>query len=631
LRPGRGWAPVGSWARLAEAAREAAAGASVVVLASFPGNRKGHAVLGHVTAGGGLRWVDPADGKVSEGEDLPESLKGIVAAWAVVVGPDGRVAEPGDWAFESTGVVSALVDAPRRHDVAAMGGEDERHGYILYLPGGVPVPAKTVLLQSPDGLVKIVSDNGSVWLGQDDAFYESLNAMWAAGVAPAETGSHYPGELGLSVPETVSVPWAVLEGEHGRRPDRAAVHARVRQVRRRLARAPRTRTRVMSGVELTHLFPDYRIMNELACDVRVIQLAGLFEGAPLLAHLSLGVPLGGGVLAVLKDLVRSNEPSSPVARPLRAAVRFGWQVATLYLKDATRAVVAVNDIPALALDWNVAAVSEVMALAFVQLEAILDYEAADTGIIKGRMAVVPRQSLYELWRALGEVLQGFFGRRAEDIAGLFVMAFLDLDPRYALRYNAQRGLPPQTEIDLLEVGRCDGGPSVGELFDEILRPAHNGRRIDPSEAFGIGPADTGGLDRTRDNVPGMPHSQVVLELRSFSRSKFDPAQRPGTAGLIDAEMLDQNIARLTDVARDGDAAAALAGRLGTRPEGQQVLYWLRTALGAPPGSDQERAVAFLLMAIRSYLRQYPEDETALERALQPAADHLAVPSLTTTY
>jgi hypothetical protein len=447
--------------------------------------------------------------------------------------------------------------------------------------------------------------------------------MTAAGVAPARTGSaNHPGQLKISVPETVTRPWGVLEGEEGRAPDPERVAARVRQVRRRFARAPLTRILPAAGVRLTDLFPDYEIMDPLAREVMAARLAGVFEGASLGVHLSLGTAVGGGVLAVLADLRASIHAELPQGRAVGAAVRFGWQVASLYLRDICGLEVPASVMPALALDWDVAAVTEVMALVFVQAEAVLGFEAQRAGLVKSRMAVVPRQSLHELGSELGPGPQGFFTRRAAGVEELFRAAYRDLNPDYARTYNATRGWPADTEIDLLEVGTDDGEISVGGLLDEILRPDPDGPRIDPDRVLGIEPADTGGLDRTRGDVPGLPPWLAVLELRMFSPPKYDPFDRPGTQVKIDAEMADQSIARLTGVARDGDASAGLAGRLAASPEGQWVLYWLRAALA---GSQQDDAIANLIAAFRAYLQRYPEDTSALQRALQPAAGHLGLP------
>ncbi len=162
LVPGAGWVRVGSWPELGRAVAGRGVGASAVVLVSYAGDEPGHALVLHATNEGlaaaagaldattggleavirGLRWVDPAGvtgerpllaghsaGSSSgsaiagrEASDLPEALRGAVAAWAVVVGPDGRVVEPGGWVAP----VGMLADPPTRHDFGAMGAEIEQ-------------------------------------------------------------------------------------------------------------------------------------------------------------------------------------------------------------------------------------------------------------------------------------------------------------------------------------------------------------------------------------------------------------------------------------------------------------------------------------------------------------------------
>jgi hypothetical protein len=86
-------------------------------------------------------------------------------------------------------------------------------------------------------------------------------------------------------------------------------------------RAPLTRALPAAGVKLTSLFPRYEIMDPVAREVLVTQLAGVFEGAPLVGHLSVGAAAGGGVLAVLADLAASIDPRLPQARAAGAAGR----------------------------------------------------------------------------------------------------------------------------------------------------------------------------------------------------------------------------------------------------------------------------------------------------------------------
>ena len=141
---GRGWwrgRGGGGWGRgqgLEAAVSEAGAGAAAVVLVSFAGDRAGHAVVLYATSEGLRRWVDPDGGRVAAGR--PEAFGGAVAAWAVVIGPDGRVAGvPGGWsAPESAGAAGVLADPPVRRDFGAMGVEIERYNVRLFWPGREP-------------------------------------------------------------------------------------------------------------------------------------------------------------------------------------------------------------------------------------------------------------------------------------------------------------------------------------------------------------------------------------------------------------------------------------------------------------------------------------------------------------
>src|SRR6266851_2005396 len=101
--------------------------------------------------------------------------------------------------------------------------------------------------------------------------------------------------------------------------------------------------------------------------------------APLFPQLSVGVPLGGGVLAVLDEVARSIDPRSPSAAQLRAAMRFGWEVARRFVAVMTGSNPSVEDVQALTPGRAVVMVAEVMALPFVQLSGILRYR----GNLKG--------------------------------------------------------------------------------------------------------------------------------------------------------------------------------------------------------------------------------------------------------
>jgi len=190
-----------------------------VVLVSFAGDRQGHALVLHQTTGG-PHWIDPDGGAVSAAPARPAAAGRAVAAWAVVVGRDGRVAEPGAWSAPgSAGGIGMLADPPLRHDFGAMGVEIERHNIRLFWPDGRKLPEKAVLLRSRDGLVRVVVDKGGAWLAEDGFLYE----------AHAGQGGMFM--MAMSVPEMVGVPWRVL-AEPGR-PGQEAVQARIRAVNQR--------------------------------------------------------------------------------------------------------------------------------------------------------------------------------------------------------------------------------------------------------------------------------------------------------------------------------------------------------------------------------------------------------------
>jgi hypothetical protein len=345
------------------------AGASAVVLVSYAGDEPGHALVLHATseglnaaAGGldaairGLRWADPAGGVTVE---PPLRVRRAVAAWAVVVGPDGRVAEPDDRMGEPGGwsaPAGMLADPPVRHDFGAMGVEIERHDVRLFLPGleRLLLPAGTVLLRSRDGLVRVDADYGGSWRGPDDVLYSSKRAMAAAGGSVPGTSSRGEPEK-MSVPETVVArPWAAGAAEQGQRPSWREVRARILDVDERWRQAPAAQTYTLGEPDryptLAGLLPDedYEI-EERFRSVRVVRYPRLFAGAPLYPQLSVGVPLGGGVLAVLDELVASIGPRSPGAAKLGAAMRFGWQVSSAPV--ATRSGFYLPVRPALDRPW----------------------------------------------------------------------------------------------------------------------------------------------------------------------------------------------------------------------------------------------------------------------------------------
>ena len=385
---GPGWGRVGSWEGLEEAV--AVAGASAVVLVSFAGDRVGHAVVLY-RASEGLRWVDPAGGVVSR--DRPEALRRAVAGWAVVVGGDGRVAGvPGDWsAPASAGQVAALVDAPVRHDFGAMGAEIEWYNIRLLRRPGQLLPAGEWLVRSQDGLVRIVADNRTMWVNERNVVFESEAAMRATGVSSGDGAGDRPEEL--------SVTKIVLDRLD--RPGRSETRSRIHDLLARFDRAPLSRDYVHNlGRTLAEMFEGsgYQVNQDFR-DTRVVGLPGIFGDAPMYVRPSVGVPLGGGVLAVLQELPRRTNPATLANQVSKAALHVGWSVARRYLDATARAALGSENFRTLAPGWDVAHVvmiTEYMALASAQVTGALLAQRRPGLQIREFLPVVARQDLAEI-------------------------------------------------------------------------------------------------------------------------------------------------------------------------------------------------------------------------------------------
>jgi len=543
----------------------------------------------------------------------------------VVIGAGGRVREPGRWA---AGAPRGLhVDPPLSHRFGALGLEVERHDIRLISRRGRDVRFGAVMLRSRDGLVKVVVDNGSMFVA-DGGVFEDEQA--AARAAASGGGGGFTGQIAMSVPETVTVPWAAVEGE-SRRPGRDAVLARLADVNRRWDQAPAVRQVTGGGLpeasaRLADLFPDSEYEVPLWFrDVRVARYPDLRPGAPLSPQLSMGAPLGGGVLAgveaTLEDIGR---PAGTGVKPRdHHPMRFGWRVARGYLMDVTGAAPSLEDMDGLAPDWDVVRIAEAMTVAFMIVCGVLTAEArfGDPDVFaKNLMPVAARQGLYEFWAELSPRLQDFFARRADEIRQIFELEYQVFYPDFPAEFSKSWGRPRDARVDLWQVEfhnvrtrRRIG--TVGELFDEILRPDPDGPRIGP-KAYLVARADSGdGPDRSRG---GGWLAQFVLELRSFGVSKSGGGDRH-----VDLPMVADDARRLEGVARQGDAAAAFALRLAATAQGRLVVARLREALAA--ASAAGRAVGRLRRAAGWYLDRFPGERAALEKALERAAARLGVP------
>ena len=369
------------------------------------------------------------------------------------------------------------VRFPAREVRWAMGAEIERRNVGLLLPAGQNWPRKVVLVQSRDEFVKIVVDHARAWRGANGVLYETEEDMKRAGAAPHPEQADRGGEFDLAVPEMVAGPWQV--GAKPGRPALTAVLDRIRGIERRWEQVLGIQRASGRWPTLAELFEDPEEQGEPQYDVstafRDVQAAfypQLFGDAPLFVQLSVGVPVGGGLLAALEELERSITVRSPIkAEAVHGAMRFGWQVASLYLADTTGDAQLLEDVTALTPDRDVVSVVEVMALAFIQLSAVLRDLASSEDFPKKFMAAVARQSLAEIWGELSPQVQPFLAQRTDRIRQLFEAEFRTRFPGFTHKYNHRHRLPEGERVELwdLEFSNAVTKAHVGtvrDLFNE---------------------------------------------------------------------------------------------------------------------------------------------------------------------
>jgi hypothetical protein len=185
LMAGRGWAQVGSWDALEATVEAAGAGAVAVVLVSYAGSQKGHALAVYHTSEG-LRWADP-DGRKVSGQ-RPAAVLRAVAGWAVVIGGDGRVAEAAgwtapEWALALSGAVGTLADPPLRHDFGAMAAPSPG------APAQASPAAGTTVATGPSPAVRyqaLKAELTTIFGGQEPMLADVPDAGFLLGFRPSE-------------------------------------------------------------------------------------------------------------------------------------------------------------------------------------------------------------------------------------------------------------------------------------------------------------------------------------------------------------------------------------------------------------------------------------------------------------
>lgn len=576
-------AEVDSYGQIAEAVGAAGPGAHGFVVVAEPGGERGH-VFNVVRDDDGVVFLD---GQTGDAARLPGGpyRKWFIAVGPVDVPPIGRPVAEADL----PAVVGAHAEEVELHSVA-LGEIGER------------LPEKTLLVESSDGLVRVVADNKTLYYDHNGVYYGSLEARIQAGGWPDPR----VGWVKVSIPEVVTRPVTLLAGEQGAGPN--LVRAWRDDVLERLRLAAQVRDVYHeSPTTLAELFPHpaYRVAQHYR-NLRVTHLPGVRAEAPFFAQFTEDVPLAG-LPAFLDHVIANNRTEGDKFRYLAQAVDFGWEVAAMHLERVTNAAVGDDDARLLAADPDVAALVGAMALVFIQAAGALHHTLTGHRFMKWFMVVAVRHPLWALGQALHPSVRETLSLHAPRVREAFGDHFAAAAAEEVVGGRSSAGLLA-TELRDEDTRALIG--TVRTLLDEVLAPSAQGPRI-TAGAFGIGEAASGRwLNARADGGNPLPPT-VALELRSYGRPFVSHSSRFN--GHVTADEMDRNSSRVRQAALDADDLAYVAQYLEGRASGQ-----LRRALFGDPAARATAAGALRDAAIE-LARLAPVLRDALGRLLDPVA------------
>ncbi|GID32212.1 hypothetical protein [Paractinoplanes brasiliensis] len=631
LVAGRGWALVDDHEALHRLVDDLGPGATVVLLDSRQDGRVGH-VRAWQNTRDGVRGVDPQNSRNPVYPvTAPDRRAGTVQTWALVIDGHSRVVDPTTrsenylWtASPSASTTAALLDAPVNYQFGGLAEEIEDHRVALLGPDNVDLPAKTVLVTSQDGLVKLVTDKKQIFVGANSKFYDTREARHADGTSPHPTIE----SMYLSVPEVVTQPGQVLQGED----DLEAVDT-IQKTRndflRRLSQATPVRGLEDSNrTPLTDLFPPTEFdIAPGQNGVTAVSFPSFHQQAHLYVQFTEDVPLAG-LHAFLEEVARHARPLEPANKFLQGSLEFGQEVGSLFVQRKTGELrPASGDMSALSASESVSSLVGLMTLTYIVTAGAAFYQAQPHGTIKSKMMAVPRHSLRTLRESLDADVKNFLRREWQNVWRMYRDRFLGQTPNFAADYNHVTDYPADAPVELFDVSVLNDDEevigTVGQLLLEAVNPRPDQPAIRP-EAFHIGEANHGdGLNRREDSGGPLPPT-AAIEVRYFGRPKV--LNPPLQINYSDEKMLEDNAAALVAAARSADGVAITAHRLALEPAGRAVTTELMIAIsrrvsGLPVPAGKLRT------AIATYLADRPEMYPYLEVALQPAETLLGQPVL----
>lgn len=325
------------------------------------------------------------------------------------------------------------------------------------------------------------------------------------------------------------------------------------------------------------------------------------------------VPIAG-MYQFLDHVARYARPTGGAEQGLRAAMRFGRQVAALFVERTVQRRPSEGDMEMLLASQPVMSLMGVMAVSAHVVAGGLDHAIIRQGIMRGRLLVAPRHSLQVLWQALGGEIQTFLRQNAAEIRQMFV-GNVDWLRR---TYNHVYRLHPNTAVNLLGIWMVQDHTltpthTAFDVLNQVLDPPANSAGI-PSSVFRIGPSHNNGLLNLRPPAP----PTAALELRYYGVRPVD-----GPEIYSSQPMYVSDSGQIRQAARHADTNATMAHRLGATREGRAVTTALVHAIAAEP-SDRVQRINALVNAIVVYGHLYPHHESALRTLLAPAEQRLSV-------
>lgn len=558
-----------------------------------------------------VRWVDPQRDPgdrvmplTAEHGPWPKYLDRVVAAWAVIINPEGQVLDPDRWSRAIT-TSEALLDPPRTHQFAGAAEEEEKHRYLLFTKDGTPLRSRTKLVTSADGIFKLTVDKANFWVDADGKLYDSEQSVDSAGGASRR-------EL-FPIAESVVAPARSLLGE--RWPiSLAEQEARRDDVDARIFRSAHADTLTGPRSDLADLFPspEYQVHRD---DISIAGFPGLREDAFLMMHYNHDVAVPG-LYSYMAHVAANSRPVEPALISARRGLQFGRDVAAVIVQAWTKVRPLDEDMQMLVAVEPLVAVMGVMALAYPQIVGAIADGASEKLdqwelIPKNRMLLVPRVSHRTLWNALDADIRSVLTGNVAAINDVFTHNFRADYPNFAKGADLM-GVEIAGNVALPSVGL-----TIGDLVKALVDMSPGESVLEPD---GIRVSAALGGDRLNQRDGGRLDT-VPTEARFYGSPKpWTPSAPKPNSQMSDEIMAKRDRQKVLTVTRDIDRIAHETHLLYKDNLEREVVKKLIDI--AVTEGERKALIADLTAKIGEYVRAYPDRYHDLNDVLAPARRRL---------